>query len=368
MMYRLFVRPLLFLLPAETAHKLVLGLMGWLSRRAWGVALLRVVYGRPDARLSVQAFGRRLPSPLGLAAGLDKDAEAFEAFFGLGFGSVEVGTLTAEAQPGNPRPRLFRLRADRALINRMGFNNAGAGDAARRLGPRQAGRARDEGLLGINIGKTKRVAPEDAIRDYVASATLLAPHADYMVVNVSSPNTPGLRDLQAVRTLGPLLAAVRAAVDAASGSRRVPLLVKIAPDLADLDIESVVDLTLELGLDGIVAVNTTIGRGGLLTPAREVEACGAGGLSGPPLKARALDVLRRVRQRAGARLVLVSAGGVSDAADVWARLQAGATLVQVYTGLIYGGPGLVAEIHRELLQRMTAGGYSTLTEVADRSD
>jgi dihydroorotate dehydrogenase len=354
MLYRALVRPLLFLLSAEAAHRTVLGLLALLVRVPFGARLLAAFYGAPDPILRVRAFGRELSSPIGLAAGLDKDAEAFEAFSALGFGCVEVGTVTAEAQPGNPRPRLFRLPSDRALINRMGFNNEGAEAVARRLAARRA----REAVLGINIGKTKLAPAERAIEDYEQSARVLAPHADYFVINVSSPNTPGLRDLQAVERLAPLLSAMRTALDLASPGRRVPLLVKIAPDLADADVDAVADLALSLGLDGILAVNTTLSRAGLTTPAAEVERCGAGGLSGAPLKQRALEVLRRLRARAGDRLLLISVGGVEDANDVWDRLRAGATLVQVYTALVYGGPGLPSRLNRDVAKRLRAEGHS----------
>jgi dihydroorotate dehydrogenase len=359
MLYRVLVRPFLFLLPAEAAHKGVLGLLRFISQLALGRAFLAWCFGKPDPVLRVGAFGRELASPLGLAAGLDKDAEAFEGFLALGFGFVEVGTLTAKPQPGNPRPRLFRLRRDRALINRMGFNNRGAADAACRL---QRSR-RPGAVVGVNIGKTKLVPNELAIDDYVESATQLGPHADYVVVNVSSPNTQGLRDLQAADQLRPLLVAVRQALDAASLHRRVPLLVKIAPDLDDAAIDAVADLSLDLALDGIVAVNTTVARAGLASSEHEVRACGDGGLSGPPLRARSLEVLRRLRGRCGERMLLVSVGGISSADDVWERLAAGATLVQLYTALIYEGPGLASAIHRGLVRRLRAAGLKRITDL-----
>jgi dihydroorotate dehydrogenase len=360
MLYRALIKPLLFLLPAETAHRLVLWLLSVVARTPLGCALLARVYGRPDPILRVQAFGRELASPLGLAAGLDKDAEAYAAFSALGFGFVEVGTVTAQAQPGNPRPRLFRLPRDRALVNRMGFNNRGAADAAERLR-----RAADAGrVIGVNIGKTKLVPNEHAGDDYVASATQLAPHADYVVVNVSSPNTRGLRELQTVAQLRPLLVAVRGALDAASPARRVPLLVKIAPDLEDGEIDAVADLALELGLDGIVAVNTTVGRARLSSSAEKVAACGEGGLSGAPLKSRALSVLSRLSSRTGGKLLLVSVGGVASSDDVWERLQAGANLVQLYTALIYEGPALPSAINRALARRLRAEGRERLASLA----
>jgi len=318
--------------------------------------LMTRVLGPRDPALRVHAFGRELPGPLGLAAGFDKDAKGVGALLALGFGFVEVGTVTAEAQPGNPRPRLFRLPGDRALVNRMGFNNDGADAAARRLAHRRGG------TVGINIGKTKRVAEADAIADFTRSATTLAPLADYLVVNVSSPNTPGLRDLQAVDKLRPLLAAVRAACDLASPMRRVPLLVKIAPDLADADIDAIADLALELRLDGIIATNTTIARTGLTTPAPRVEALGAGGLSGAPLKGRSLEVLRRLRARVGTRLVLVAVGGIETADDAWARIRAGATLIQAYTGFIYGGPFWPRQLQRALAARVRAEGLASIAD------
>ncbi len=306
--------------------------------------------------LRVHAFGRELPGPLGLAAGFDKDAKGVRALGAMGFGFVEVGTVTAEAQPGNPKPRLFRLPRDRALVNRMGFNNEGASAAARRLAHRE------DGIVGVNIGKTKRVAESEALADFTASAERLAPFADYLVVNVSSPNTPGLRDLQAVDKLRPLLVAVREACDRASPTRRVPLLVKIAPDLADDDVDAVADLALELGLDGIIATNTTIARTGLSTSESRVAALGKGGLSGAPLKARALEVLQRLRARVGSKLVLIAVGGIETADDAWDRIAAGATLVQGYTGFIYGGPAWARRIHRGLADKLREHGLASIED------
>jgi len=302
---------------------------------------------------------------LGLAAGFDKNAVGIDAMAALGFGHVEVGTVTGEPQPGNPRPRLFRLPDDRAVVNRMGFNNDGAEVVARRLAafradstktgadsavssrrlggmftPTRGGVHADSALVGVNIGKTK-VVPEDdegaVVADYEKSAGLLAPYADYLVVNVSSPNTPGLRSLQAVDRLAPILTAVRARAED-SAARRVPLLVKIAPDLADDDVLAVADLATEIGLDGIIATNTTISRDGLRSSPEDVERVGAGGLSGAPLAARSEEVLRLLRGRVGDRLALIGVGGITTPAAARARLDAGADLVQAYTGFIYGGP------------------------------
>ena len=350
-MYRLLYRVVLRRVPAEAAHRggfwliQVFGLVARVPGVAW---LLGRSLGPREEVLRVRALGLEFPGPLGLAAGFDKDARATRGLGALGFGFVEVGTVTAQAQPGNPRPRMFRLSADRALVNRMGFNNAGAAAAAARL---RRTRARRGPVVGVNIGKTRVVPDEEAAADYAASARAVAGVADYVVVNVSSPNTPGLRDLQAADRLRPVLVAVREALDVSAGGRRVPLLVKIAPDLADADVDAVADLALELGLDGIIATNTTVSREGLASPPSQVAAAGAGGLSGPPLGARALAVLVRLRARAGDRLVLIAVGGIETPDDAWERLRAGATLVQAYTGFIYGGPLWPRRMHAGLARR-----------------
>lgn len=299
----------------------------------------------------VDALGLRFPHPLGLAAGFDKNAVGIDGLAALGFGHVEVGTVTGEAQPGNPQPRLFRLTADRAIVNRMGFNNDGAEVVAERLaGWRTRHRlaadvAAHHGreparlpVLGVNIGKTKLVPEDEAARDYEKSAGLLAPYADYLVVNVSSPNTPGLRDLQAVEKLAPILDAVRRRADEVRPGDRVPLLVKIAPDLSDDDVLAVADLALASGLDGIIATNTTISRAGLATPADAVAEVGAGGLSGRPLTERSEDVVRLLRRRVGPDLTLVGVGGITSVDDARRRLEAGADLLQAYTAFVYEGP------------------------------
>jgi len=349
-MYRLLFWLVLQRIPAETMHRLSFALLRALVAIPGVAQVMNRLLAPSAPELAVHAFGRRLPGPLGLAAGFDKDAKGVRALLALGFGFVEIGTVTAEPQPGNPRPRLFRLPRDRALVNRMGFNNDGAQAAARRLV------RRGTGTVGANIGKTKRVAEADAIADFTDSAERLAPLADYLVVNVSSPNTPGLRDLQAVDKLRPLLTAVRRACDVASPLRRVPLLVKIAPDLADEDVDAVADLALRTGLDGLVATNTTISREGLLSGDDAVAAAGAGGLSGAPLADRSLAVLRRLRERVGVDLAIVSVGGVQSADDVAQRLAAGATLVQAYTAFVYGGPLWPRRVQRDLAQQRRAAG------------
>jgi dihydroorotate dehydrogenase len=308
----------------------------WAHHAAFrAIRTARPVLGKvPVPRGQVEAMGLAFPNRLGLAAGFDKNAVGIDALGALGFGHVEIGTVTGEPQPGNPTPRLFRLPADRAVVNRMGFNNDGAEAVARRL----AARGRRKGpVLGVNIGKTKVVPEDQAVGDYEKSARLLSPYADYLVVNVSSPNTPGLRDLQAVEVLEPLLTAVRRRADQVRPDDRVPLLVKIAPDLSDDDVLAVADLAVAIGLDGIIATNTTITRDGLRTDAATVEAIGAGGLSGAPLRERATAVLRMVRERVGDDLTLVGVGGITTPQDARERLEAGADLVQGYTAFVYEG-------------------------------
>lgn len=331
MVYRAFFDAVFASMDPEKAHERAL-----VAVRAGGRAARFVL---PQARAPRTVMGIEFPNAFGLAAGFDKNARAVPGLLALGFGHVEVGTVTARPQPGNPRPRLFRLVDDRAIVNRMGFNNDGAAEVASRLHRLRRTAAGRDAVIGVNIGKTKVTAPQDAVADYVESARLLAPYASYLVVNVSSPNTPGLRALQAVDELRPLLAAVKVVADS-SPAGRVPLLVKIAPDLADPDVDAVADLALELGLDGISATNTTIARpDSLLTDRAVVEAAGAGGLSGPVLAERATEVLVRLRDRVGDRLAIIAVGGVTTPDDVRSRLAAGADLVQGYTAFVYEGPG-----------------------------
>jgi len=318
-------------LDAERAHHL-----GFRALRAAAPVGRRLPVPGPP----VEAMGLHFPNRLGLAAGFDKNAVGIDGLAALGFGHVEVGTVTGRPQPGNPQPRLFRLPADRAVVNRMGFNNDGAAVVSQRLAGWRARPRRHAPVLGVNIGKTKVVPDDDQAAvedDYRLSTRLLAPYADYLVVNVSSPNTPGLRSLQSVERLGPLLAAVRQQADDVT-DRRVPLLVKIAPDLVDDDVLAVADLALELALDGITATNTTVSREGLASSPAEVEAAGAGGLSGRPLAARAEAVMRLLRDRVGPGLTLVGVGGITTAEDARARLAAGATLLQGYSAFVYEGP------------------------------
>lgn len=338
-MYAFVFRHVFSRMDPEVAHHLVMPVIRVLG--VWPLRPLARALTRPEPSLRTEALGLTFDSPFGIAAGFDKNAVATSGLHALGFGHVEVGTVTAIAQDGNPKPRLFRLIPDRALVNRMGFNNAGAAAAAARLA--KARRRRERLVLGVNIGKSRVVDVDQATADYVASTRIVAPVADYLVVNVSSPNTPGLRGLQAVETLRPLLAAVK---DAAG---RTPLLVKIAPDLPDDEVEAVTRLAVDLGLAGLVATNTTISREGLRTDPAKVDAAGAGGLSGAPLKERALAVLRLVRGVAPQRdFCVISAGGVETADDVRERLALGATLVQGYSGFIYLGPLWARQISRDL--------------------
>ena len=355
MLYRLLYARVLVHVDAETVHSLTAGTLGALGRIAPGLlhAVLRALAGTtsPDPCLRVRAFGREFPSPLGVAAGLDKNLDWFEELGALGFGYVEIGTVTAEPQPGNPRPRIHRLPADRALLNSMGFPNDGAEAAARRLT-----RSRRT-LVAVNIGRSK--VATDAEADYRRSVTLLAPHADLLVLNVSSPNTPGLRDLQAVAVLRGLVGSVRTALTECGADP--PLLVKIAPDLDDEAVDAIADVALELSLDGLVCTNTTISRAGLASP--EALTARPGGLSGAPLKRRSLEVLRRVRARVGDRLVLVSVGGVEGPDDALARIRAGATLVQAYTGFVYGGPRWPAAVNRGLSERVRSVGAQSVQDL-----
>lgn len=348
-MYSL-IKSVLFRFPAERIHHLAFGILKLLTLVPPLGILVRRVLGVRDPILAQDVLGRSFPGPLGLAAGFDKNAAAVDSWGAIGFGFSEVGTVTASPQPGNPTPRLFRLVEDRAILNRMGFNNHGAGNAANNLR-----RRRSSDPVGINIGKTKVVPASGAARDYVSSATMLTGLADYMVVNVSSPNTPGLRDLQAVESLRPILGAVR---DVAT----IPVLVKIAPDLDDADVDAVTDLVLELGLAGIVATNTTISREGLQTPSSVVESLGAGGISGAPVAVRSREVLARIHERARGRIVVISVGGIETPEDVWDRITHGAHLVQTYTGFIFTGPGLVRGSNRLVARRLRQGGFSSLAE------
>ncbi len=352
------LRPLLFKLDAETAHGLGHRALGMAEtfpplRHAWERR-----FTRHDERLTTTCFGLRFPNPVGLAAGFDKDGEHPRALAALGFGYIEVGTVTAFPQPGNPPPRLFRLPPDGALLNRMGFNNHGAKTLADNLRGKQV-----PVPLGINLGKSKITPNEAALDDYLASLDAVHDLADYLVVNVSSPNTPGLRALQEKEPLRNLLAGLGERLRALSGGTGPkPLLLKIAPDLSDSQLGEIVDLLGEVHVDGLIATNTTISREGLRTPAPAVEALGAGGISGRPVTARSTEVIRFLHRQTAGKTPIIGVGGIFTGQDAVEKMKAGASLVQVYTGFIYGGPGTIARILDEMLVLAVRDGVKNVRD------
>lgn len=357
--YGLFFRLVLRRIDAETAHHLgerLLSVLGGIPGALW---LVERLLAPRDLGLRVRAMGLEFRSPLGVAAGMDKDGRWYAPLAALGFGAIEVGTVTARPQPGNEGKRVLRLLADRALFNRLGFPSDGAEAVAPRLADR-----RTAAVIGVNVGKTKSVELDDAVADYREAVRALAPHADYLVLNVSSPNTPGLTRMQTVERLDALIAGVRAELEARPGAAPLPLLLKLGPDLADAEIEQIADLALRRELDGIIAVNTTTKAEGVTVSgelARLREQ--GGGISGPPLRERSHAVLRLLRRRVGERIAIVSVGGVADADDVWDRILAGASLVQVYTGFVYGGPLWPHRVNRGLARRLRASPWNSLGEV-----
>ncbi len=341
-------------LPPELAHAVAIIGLRLLALRPLRGLLLRKVH-RLERNLEVAAWGMTFPNPVGLAAGFDKDAEVFAGARALGFGFIEVGTVTFHPQEGNTRPRLFRVPEDHALVNRLGFNNRGApAMAARLLRPRGE-------MIGVNVGRNRATPNSEAVDNYLRSLALVAKSADYLVLNVSSPNTPDLRKLQELEPLQALICAVKAKLESLGLKR--PLLLKVAPDLADRDLLAIADLALEHGIDGLIITNTTITREGLSLSPHRVASMGAGGLSGRPLRQRSVEVLRLLRRHVGRRIALVSVGGIENASDVWERLCAGATLVQLYTAWIYGGPLLVLNILSELRERLQSSGHQKLSDV-----
>lgn len=333
------IRPAIFRLDPERAHSLTIAALRLMPRRALPAA---------DPAVAVEVAGLRFPNPLGMAAGFDKDAQVADALLGLGFGFAEVGTITPLPQPGNPRPRLFRLAEDRAVINRFGFNSAGGEAAAQRLAAR-AGRA---GIVGVNIGANKDSA--DRIADYVTMAQLMTPYASYLTLNISSPNTPGLRALQDVGALHDLLDRVLAVVAGA-----VPVFLKVAPDLQPADVDAIARAALDRRLGALMVSNTTITR----PPLRSAHAGEAGGLSGAPLRLLALQRLRDFRTATGAALPLVAIGGIATADHAWESLRAGASLVQLYSAMVYEGPGIARRIVRGLRERMRREGVKSIADV-----
>ncbi|WP_460616883.1 quinone-dependent dihydroorotate dehydrogenase [Hymenobacter ruber] len=343
-MYKALVKPVLFNLDAERAHHLVFNNLRRAARVPGTPALLRALYDFQHPSLEREVFGLKFPNPVGLAAGFDKNAALTDELATLGFGFVEIGTVTPRPQPGNPQPRLFRLPQDEALVNRMGFNNDGAAVVAARL----ARRRNRQLLIGGNIGKNKDTPNERAAEDYVACFEALAEVVDYFVVNVSSPNTPGLRELQEKKPLIEILQRVQTRNQARTSPR--PLLLKIAPDLTDSQLDDILKIARETQLSGLVATNTTISRADLTTEPSYVASLGAGGLSGRPLRARATEVIRYLHRKSDGGLPIIGAGGIHSAADAQEKLAAGATLVQLYTGFIYEGPALVSRINRSLVR------------------
>jgi len=342
-MYKALVKPLLFQLDAERAHHIVFDNLRRAAQLPGTKALLRSLYDFQHPSLAREVFGLKFPNPVGLAAGLDKNAVLTDELATMGFGFVEIGTVTPRPQPGNPQPRLFRLPQDEALVNRMGFNNDGAAVVAARL----ARRHNRQFIIGGNIGKNKDTPNERAAEDYVAGFEALAEVVDYFVVNVSSPNTPNLRQLQEKKPLIELLQQVQQRNLSRVTPR--PLLLKIAPDLTNSQLDDILEIAHETKLSGLVATNTTISRDKLQTEAGYVASIGAGGLSGKPLRARATEVIRYLHQKSAGALPIIGAGGIHSAADAQEKLAAGATLIQLYTGFIYEGPALVNRINRSLV-------------------
>lgn len=342
-MYRLLIKPILFSMQPEKAHRFTVGLMkmGYrLRMRGWWKKKYTVAH----PNLEREVFGIRFPNPVGLAAGFDKDAKMFNELSCFGFGFIEIGTITPKGQPGNPKPRLFRLPKDEALINRMGFNNGGLEEAVTRLKHRK-----EKVIIGGNIGKNKATPNEEALHDYVACLKALHPVVDYFVVNISSPNTPNLRELQEKEPLRELLQAVTLQNNTLHPKK--PILLKIAPDLSDGQIDDILEILLELHMDGIIATNTTINRSGLHTETSEVERMGAGGLSGKPLTNRSTEVIRYIHQKTEGKLPIIGVGGIHSPLDAIAKLEAGASLIQLYTGFVYEGPSLPSRICQSLIRQ-----------------
>lgn len=337
-MYKL-LRPLLFSIDPETVHHLTFKLLRNFLRIPGIAAVLRRKYNVQDPRLEREVFGLKFRNPVGLAAGFDKDAKLYRELSSLGFGFIEIGTLTPRAQPGNEKTRLFRLKEDQAIINRMGFNNGGVEAAVRRL------KKNTDVLIGGNIGKNKTTPNDQAGEDYRTCFEALFEYVDYFVVNVSSPNTPNLRELQDKEPLMALLGSLQKANQEKPAPK--PILLKIAPDLTDPQLLDIIDIVRETGIAGVIATNTTISREGLTSENREE----AGGLSGKPLRARSTEVIRFLAEKSGRAFPIIGVGGIHSGEDALEKLEAGASLVQLYTGFVYEGPQLIADINRSILKR-----------------
>lgn len=345
------IRPAAFRLEPERAHEIGINLLAKAGR--FGETLAERFFD-PGEWPPIERFGLTFSNPIGLAAGFDKNAIAVSQLASLGFGFIEVGTVTLNPQPGNPKPRLFRLESDLALVNRLGFNNDGAEIIAKRLQ-----KVIRKCPVGINIGRNKDVPNAKATENYTRAFELLAPHADYVAINVSSPNTPGLRGLQGAENLDHLLAAIAAANQALE--RQKPILVKISPDLSTAEVTEIAEVCLRRGVSGVIATNTTVSREGLKAPAEKVPT--DGGMSGKPLQKHSNRVISTLYRYAGGRLPIVGVGGIMTAEDAFEKIAAGASLLQVYTGFIYGGPGFPAALSRRLLEIMRSRGFASLDEV-----
>lgn len=352
-------------LPAEWAHKLTLRVLSIVTQLPWVLAWIRRRLGPTDPVLRTNALGLELSSPLGVAAGFDKDAEVFPALAAFGFGFVEVGTVTFQPQPGSPRPRLFRLPRDRALLNRMGFNSAGAASVTARV--RRLRARYPDVTVGANIGKTRIIPISQGADDYAASARSLAQHVDYLVINVSSPNTPGLRDLQSSPELEQLVVAVRKAAEVSGTTRRPPILLKVGADLSPEQLDHIAEVVNKLELDGVVATNTSTDMTGLRTAPSAIARLQPGGLSGSPLRDKSIRVLRQLRARIRPQAVLVSVGGIETAEDALQRILAGATVVQSYTGFVYGGPLWAHKVNKELAALLRKRGFASVNDAVGQA-
>jgi dihydroorotate dehydrogenase len=345
--YKYFIRPILFLFAPETIHKLAVLYIRLLSRIPGIKYLVRYFYQVKHPALEREVFGLLFQNPVGLAAGFDKDAVMIDGLSNFGFGFIEIGTVTPEPQPGNPRPRLFRIPGDKALVNRMGFNNQGVGKMVHRLKRRPTGI-----IIGGNIGKNKITTNHKAVEDYIKCLNALYDVVDYFVVNVSSPNTPDLRQLQEKEPLKELLDSLQKEIN--KRPQKKPLLLKIAPDLTEDQLDDIIGILNLLKLDGIVATNTTTSRDNISLNEREINRIGEGGLSGKPLEARSNEVIRYLRNKLSDQIPIIGVGGIMSEEDVFRKLEAGASLVQLYTGFIYEGPGIVKKINQALVRRTAA--------------
>ncbi|MFZ6013187.1 MAG: quinone-dependent dihydroorotate dehydrogenase [Bacteroidota bacterium] len=341
-MYKLLIRPFLFLVDAEKVHHLVFSWLKSLGRIPGIPGLLRSMFVYENPKLEKKLFGLHFKNPVGLAAGFDKDAKLIDELGNLGFGFIEIGTLTPKAQSGNDKPRLFRLPKDKALINRMGFNNEGVMAAVQRLKEKNSAI-----IVGGNIGKNKVTPNEHAMDDYAYCVEVLYDHVDYFVVNVSSPNTPGLRELQEKEPLQKLLSYVKSLTSGKIGAK--PVLLKIAPDLTTTQLDDIVEILKATGIDGVIATNTTVSREDLVTAKHEIDAIGHGGLSGKPLADRSTEVIAYLRKKLGKDFPIIGVGGIMSPDDAVKKMKAGADLIQIYTGFIYEGPGIIKKINKALL-------------------